>query len=372
MTNSIKLFASASGVAIALMGATPAFASGTTAGQDIVNTATVNYQVNSVAQTAINAVNTLKVDRKVTVAVAELGSVTTSVSPNQTQAATAFTVTNSSNAPIDIGLTATNFAGGTAPHGGTDVFNPGAYTFYVETGTVAGFDATDTLVTYLDEVAADAVRTVYVVTSIPANATNGQVAAVHLTGTAKEAGVAATEGTAITATGGPNGQNTMETVLFDAAGTAAGDVANDGKSSDDDDYTVAAPVLTVTKLSRIIADPVNLVTAGAPDNISAVANANAKAIPGAYIEYCITVANGAGGATATNVNISDDLSVLANTPVSYVSAFGVYEGGTVASGVCSGGTNTGTYTAGTKTVAGALGSIAAGATKTVYFRVTIN
>jgi uncharacterized repeat protein (TIGR01451 family) len=116
---------------------------------------------------------------------------------------------------------------------------------------------------------------------------------------------------------------------------------------------------------------VNLVSAGAPDNVSAVANPNAKAIPGAYIEYCITVANAAGGATANGVSISDSLANLALTPVDYVSAFGVYEGGSVASGVCSGGTNTGTYNAGTLTVAGTLGSIAANTTKTVYFRVTI-
>ncbi|MFM9853223.1 MAG: hypothetical protein ACKVOJ_10525 [Sphingomonadaceae bacterium] len=379
MTNSIKLFASASGVAIALIGASPAFAVGTTAGTDIVNTATVNYSVNSVSQTAITAQNTLRVDRRVTVSVVELGNVTTSVTPGQgnvagtPQAATAFTVSNLSNAPIDIGLTATNFAGGAAPHGGTDVFDPTSpYTFYIESGTVAGFDPTDTLVTYLDQIPADGTRTVYVVTAIPTTVTNGQVAAVHLTGTAREADVAGTQGAVITATGGPNGQLTTETVLFDAAGTAAGDVANDGRSSDDDDYTVQAPVLTVTKLSRIIADPVNLVTAGAPDNVSAVANANAKAIPGAYVEYCITVANAAGGATATNVAISDILSNLALTPVTYVSAFGVYEGGTVASGVCSGGTNTGAFNSTTSTVTGSLGSIAAGTTRAVYFRVTIN
>ena len=53
----------------------------------------------------------------------------------------------------------------------------------------------------------------------------------------------------------------------------------------------------------------------------------------------------------------------------YQSAFGVFEGGTVAASVCSGGTNTGTYAA--PTVTGNLGSIAASATKTVYFRATI-
>ena len=124
MTNNIKLLASASVVAMAMLGATPAFATGTASGTDIVNTATISYQVGGVTQNQLTATDTLKVDRKVTVSVVELGTVTTQVSPGQAQAATAFTVSNLSNAPIDIGLTATNFVGGTAPHTGTDTFNP--------------------------------------------------------------------------------------------------------------------------------------------------------------------------------------------------------------------------------------------------------
>ncbi len=375
MTKNIKLFASASGVAIALLGAAPAFASGTTAGTDITNIATVSYQVGAVNQTPVTATDVLRVDRKVTVAVVELGAVTTSVTPGQAQAATAFTVSNTSNAAIDIALAATNFAGGAAPHGGTDGFNPGAYTFYVESGGVAGFDATDTLVTYLDSVPADGTRTVYVVTSIPLTdgataITNGLIAAVHLTGTASELDASTTApGAAITATGGANGKLTTETVLLDLAGTAAGDVANDGKASDDDDYTVAAPVLTVAKFSRVLADPVNVLVSGALDNVNAVANANAKAIPGATIEYCITVSNASGAAIpdATSVAISDNLSAL---PVTYLAAFGVRTGATVASGVCTTPTGTGTFAS--NTVSGNLGSIPQGTLKTLYFRATIN
>ena len=375
MTNTIKLFASASGVAIALLGAAPAFASGTTAGVDITNIATVNYQVGAVDQTPVTATDVLRVDRKITVAVVELGAVTTSVTPGQAQAATAFTVSNTSNAAIDIALSATNFAGGAAPHGGTDGFNPGAYTFYVESGGVAGFDATDTLVTYLDSVPADGTRTVYVVTSIPltdgaTSITNGLIAAVHLTGTASELDASSSApGAAITATGGANGKLTTETVLFDLAGTAAGDIANDGKASDDDDYTVAAPVLTVAKFSRVLADPVNVLVSGSLDNVNAVANPDAKAIPGATIEYCITVENATGAAIpdATNVAISDALAAL---PVTYLAAFGVRTGATVTSGVCTTPTGTGSFAS--NTVSGNLGSIPQGTLKTLYFRATIN
>lgn len=375
MTNNIKLFATASGVAIAILGAAPAFASGTLAGVDIVNQATVSYQVGGNIQTPVIATDTLRVDRKVTVAVVELGSATTTVSPGQAQAATAFTVSNTSNAAIDIALAATNFGAVAAPHGGTDGFNPGAYTFYVETGGVAGFDATDTLVTYLDSVPADGTRTVYVVTSIPLTdgatpITNGLIAAVHLTGTASELDASSTApGAAITATAGANGKLTTETVLLDAAGTASGDIANDGKASDDDDYTVASAVLTVSKFSRVLADPVNLLVSGALDNVNAVPNPNAKAIPGATIEYCITVANTAGATIpdATNVAISDSLASL---PVTYLAAFGVRTGATVASGVCTTPTGTGSFAS--NTVSGTLGTIPQGTLKTLYFRATIN
>ena len=375
MTNNIKLFATASGVAIAILGATPAFASGTVAGFDIVNQATVSYQVGGNIQTPVIATDTLRVDRKVTVAVVELGSATTTVSPGQAQAATAFTVSNTSNAAIDIALAATNFGAVAAPHGGTDGFNPGAYTFYVETGGVAGFDATDTLVTYLDSVPADGTRTVYVVTSIPLTdgataITNGLIAAVHLTGTASELNASSTApGAAITATAGANDKLQMDTVLLDAAGTASGDVANDGKASDDDDYTVAAAVLTVAKFSRVLADPVNVLVSGALDNVNAVPNPNAKAIPGATIEYCITVDNTAGATIpdATNVAISDSLASL---PVTYLAAFGVRTGATVASGVCTTPTGTGSFAS--NTVSGTLGTIPQGTLKTLYFRATIN
>jgi uncharacterized repeat protein (TIGR01451 family) len=350
MTNKMTKFAGPSALVIALLGVTPAMAAGTTAGSTITNTATVNYQVGTVSQTAINASNSITVDRRVTLTVVQLGTSTTSVSPGQTQAATTFTITNTSNAPLDLGLTAANLATSTAaPNGGgNDAFDVGAFTYYVDNGDNV-FGAGDTLVTYLDEIAADASRVVHVIASVPLTATNGQIAAISLTAQAKEAGTAGTEGAVVTATAGANTAG-MDTVLADTAGSD--DAATDGRHSARDDYTVAAPVLTVTKISRVISDPINGISA------------NAKMIPGAVVEYCITVANASGAATAANVVITDPLPAQ----TTYVSAFGVFEGGTVASAVCSGGT----ATFASPTVTGNLGTVAAGTTETVYFRITIN
>lgn len=358
MNHKLKLMASAGGFAVAMLGANPAFAAGTAAGSSIVNTATVNYTVGGVAQNAINANNTITVDRRVNLTVAEVGNVTTTVSPGQTAAVTTFTVTNTSNAALDLLLTNTQIAGGTASHGGTDTFDVTAPTMHVDTNSNGVYDAgTDLAVTFLDEVAADAVRTVFIVANIPIGQVNGDVAEVNLIAQAAAAGTAGSAGTALTETAGANTAG-MDTVFGDAAGAATGDVARDGRHSDDDDYTVSAPVLTVTKQSRVISDPFNGTT-------------NPKMIPGATVEYCIVVTNAAGGSAANAVAISDPLP----SQTTYDTAYGIFQSGTytgtVPTGTCNlDGTAGGSFSAGT--VNGSLGTLATGTTRTLYFRVTIN
>lgn len=84
MTMTLKRIAMAAGVSVVALGATPAFATGTTAGQAVTNTARVDYQVGGVNQNQITASNTFTVDRKVDLVVAELGNVTTTVVPGAT------------------------------------------------------------------------------------------------------------------------------------------------------------------------------------------------------------------------------------------------------------------------------------------------
>ncbi len=356
MSNKLKLMASAGSVAVAVLGFSPAFAAGTTAGSTIANTATVNYSVGGVAQGAITATNNITVDRRVNLTVAEVGNVTTSVSPGQTARVTTFTVSNTSNAPLDLGLSVVQQAGGTASHGGTDTFDVTAPQIAVDTNGNGTYDAgTDTIVTFLDELAADAVRTVFIVANIPAGLPNGAVADVALVAQAREAGGAGAQGAVVTQTAGANTAG-VDTVFADGAGT--NDVARDGQFSDDDDYTVAAPTLSVTKQSRVVSDLVN-------------GNTNPKAIPGATIEYCIVVTNAAGSAAADSVAISDPLPAQ----TTYDATYGIFQGGTytgtVPTGVCNlDGTAGGSFTAGT--VNGSLGTLAAGTTRTIYFRVTIN
>ncbi|MFM5916579.1 MAG: hypothetical protein ACKOOL_03485 [Novosphingobium sp.] len=347
-----QLLGTVSAGALAILAADPAQASGTAAGSTITNTVTVNYQVGSVAQTATGASNTFTVDRKVNLTVAEVGTTTTTVSPGQTAAVTTFTVTNTSNATLDFALTAAQQTGGAGAHSNTDTFDVTNVKIYVDTNANGTYDAgTDTQVTYLDELAADASKTVFVVADIPLSLTTGSVAAVTLTATGREGGTASSQGVALTETTGANTAG-MDTVFADTAG--ATDANRDAAYSAKDDYTVLAAALTITKLSTVISDPINGTT-------------NPKAIPGATIEYCITVNNAAGSATATSVAISDPLP----STVTYNSTYGIFLNGTVTTGVCNADGSAGGSFA-SNTVSGTLSSVAATETKTLRFRATIN
>lgn len=328
----------------------PALAAGTQAGTTITNTVTVDYRVGGVNQTQRSASDTFTVDRKVNLTVAEVGSATTSVSPGQTSAVTTFTVTNTSNATLDFSLAAAQQVGGAGAHSNTDNFNATNVQIYVDTNGDGIYNAGDTLVSYLDELAADASKTIFVVVDIPLSQVTNDVAAVTLTATGLAGGTAGSQGAALTATAGGNTAG-MDTVFADGAG--ATDAARDAAFSAKDDYTVSAAALTAVKTSVVVSDPVNGTT-------------NPKAIPGATIRYCIAVTNAAGGAAATNVAISDPLP----STVTYVTGSTLLNG-TVTSGTCNvDGTAGGAFASGT--VSGTLASVAAGETKTLVFQATIN
>ena len=340
--------------ALSSVAATPAFAAGTTAGTTITNTATVDYQVGGVAQGQQSASNNFTVDRKINLLVEEVGTVTTTVVPGQTNAVTTFQLTNSSNETLDFALVASQIAGGTAAHGGTDTFdatNVRIYRDNTSTGTVGSWDVGDTLLTgYVDELVVDTAIRLFVVADIPAALANNAVAGVTLRATAREGGLAGTQGAAITETTGANTAG-KDTVFADIAGVT-GDAARDGSHSDNDDYTVQTATLAVTKTSRVISDPFNNTT-------------NPKLIPGAVVEYCIAVAN-SGGAAAASVVINDPVPGQLT-----FSAGTILLNGTVTAGTCNAdGAAGGSYAA--PNVSGTIATIAAGATRTLVFRATVN
>lgn len=332
--------------------ATPAFANGTTAGTSITNTATVDYQVGGVAQGQQSASNSFVVDRKINLLVEEVGNATTEVSPGQTSAVTTFQLTNSSNEILDFLLTASQITTGAAKHGGTDSFNATNVRIYRDavTGTPGSYDVNDTLVTYIDELATDTPIRLFVVADIPAGLPTGAVAGIQLRATALEGGTAGTQGIAVTQTAGANTAG-KDTVFADGVGV--NDANRDASHSDADDYTVKTATLTVTKSSRVVSDPFNGTT-------------NPKLIPGATVEYCIAVANAAGGADATTVAINDSVP----GQLAFV-AGSIRLNGTVTGGTCNAdGATGGSYAA--PVVSGTIATIAAGAARTLIFQALVN
>lgn len=353
MNRTMRLLASASTLAAATVAASPALAEGTAAGTTITNSVTLNYKVGGVDQTAVSASDPgFKVDRKVNLTVAEVGTATTSVSPGEENAVTTFTVTNASNAPLDFALAASQLSGGTAAHGGTDNFNATTIKIFADTNNNGSFDAgSDQEAAYLDEVAADASKRVFIVAKVPVGRSTGDVAGVRLSATAAEGATAGSQGATVTQTTGANTDN-VDTVFADS--DSGGNVARDGIHFAEDDYTILAAALTATKTSRVISDPFNGTT-------------NPKMIPGAVVEYCIAVANAAGSATASGISVSDTLP----TTTTYESSFGIKVNGTVTGSTCNAdGAAGGSFASGV--VSGTLSDLAAGSTRTLLFRVTVN
>jgi hypothetical protein len=352
MNKSVRLLASASVLAASAIAAAPAFAAGTTAGTSIQNTVTLDYKVGGVDQSQLTTSDTFTVDRKVTFTVSEVGTSSTTVSPGQVTAVTTFLVSNASNASLDVALAVSQPSGGTAAHGGTDNFNVTGPKTYVDTNTNGTYDAgTDVEITYLDQLAADDSKTVFVVVSVPLGRATGDVAGVRLTGTASEAATSGTLGSTIAQSTGAN-TSEMDTVFADT--NASGNTARDGIHFAEDDYTVLAASITATKTSRVVSDPVNGTT-------------DPKMIPGAVVEYCITVANAAGSAIASGITISD----LLPGETTYDAAFGIKLNGTVTGGTCNpDGASGGSYASGT--VSGSLADLPGGATRTLVFRVSVN
>lgn len=359
MTSKLKLLVATSTMTAMLLNAGSAHAAGTLVNTDIQNTVSVNYQVGTVAQTAVNSnTDTFKVDRKVIFTLVEATPTgTTTVAPGQNDAIVTYTLGNTSNDTLDFNLTAANMAGGAAPRG-TDNIDASNLEICVDAdnnGSCSGTGAeTWGATAAVDNLAPDTNRTIFVRGDFGAGVTNGQLAGVRLTATARDSAGAALTNDSGTA----NIAGTVQNVFADVVGTNDNTAVSDGIVSTLDDYTVGAAILSVYKSSRVVSDPISGTT-------------NPKAIPGATVEYCISVANAAGSATATNIAIAD--VIPANT--TFVTA-SILQDATVtspgASQTCSGGTAGGTYNSGTTTVNGTLSNIAANTARALIFRVTIN
>jgi uncharacterized repeat protein (TIGR01451 family) len=355
-----------------------ALALGTAASTSIDNRATVNYQVSGVAQTPIESSPTgnstagvgagantsFVVDNKVDLTVTEVGGAATTVGAGATNVVTTFKVTNTGNNAQGYNLSSSNLAG-TTLFTRTDAFDMTNLRTFVSTAACSGVSptpaynaGTDTAVN-ITTLAADACSYVFIVADTPVTATNGQAANVRLQALARVATTLA----ALTQTAGAESPAVVDVVFADAA--------RDATETADDQYFVQTAALSVAKTSTVVSDPFN-------------GGTNPKSIPGAVMEYGITLTN-TGAVSATVVTITDPI------PTNTTFATGTYNAGASNVSITVGATTTfcvaeagGTdsnadgcvRTAGGVLTVGspALATVATGAGNavTVRFRVTIN
>ncbi len=299
------------GAAILFAQTLPAHAAGTTSGVTISNTATLSYKVGGVDQTAKQSnTDSFTVDQKIIVLTAKTADAT--VSPRQQNAFTTFTVTNTSNSTVNYLLSAAVVSGSTTLASAPVVT-----------------DTNGNAITSLS-LTADQTVTVRVRANI-ADAADASTAVVALTTQAATAAGAPLTETTSNSKGGA-----ADTVFADAAGSD--DDARDGKHSSRATFTVASANISVVKTSTVLNDGL-----GNTD-------ANAKAIPGATIQYCVAVSNAANAAAATALKVTDVV------PVEFGSVGSILVNAIVdANGRCSGGTaGDGAYNTATRTVSGTL------------------
>ena len=362
--------------ATALLLGQQALAAGTLANTLVSNQATVDYDVNGTDQTDIVSTaagsppgtgdpTTFRVDNKVdfSLVTADVALQTTGL--NDTNVPTRFTLTNEGNAVQDFRLTPDNLPDTTAdPFGGPnpDNIDMAALVAYVDDGDGLWNPALD-IETFVDELAPDTSVTIWVAGTGPAAGATGDVAVVDLDATVRQGGTGGAEGGPVTQDDGDLDDPDLVQVVF-ADGIAVGPGLGDGVETDQSGYQVSTAALAITKSVSVFSDPFNDQT-------------NPKAIPGAILEYTITVVN-SGTQDADDVVISDPIDALVTF---VVAAYGAnqdvrydIDGGPFSYCDASDGDATDCDLAGTTLTVGGTGlslTVAAGETLTVSFRVEI-
>ena len=349
------------------------FAAGTDAGTTVANQAQVDYDVGGSAQTFIlsdpagnsvpgagsGALTTdFVVDNRVDFTLVESGLLThTEVTPGETDAFIQFTLTNTGNATQDWRLVFTSLTSADPDVDGladtdVDMTNIRIFVDNDADGLEIGTD-----LDFVDELPEDGSVDIYIVADADVTLVDGDVANMDIEAiTADSGGVGALGADTVDDVGNPDTAGVD--VVF-----AEGGALGDGRLNAQDGFTVSSASLTITKTSTLISDPFNGTT-------------NPKAIPGAVIEYVVTIEN-AGAQDATNVVIGDTLSADINlvSDVFGTDEFEIDNDGTITNCTEEADADVCVFAAGAVTVgvaAPAVGlDVLAGTTMTVTFRVTI-
>ena len=330
-------------------------ASATQAGTEITNDALLNFSVGGVTQDQISTADEgqdgtsrFRVDRRLNVLVERVGGAAVSVAPGAQGVLLSFDVTNQSNDTIDILL-------GLSRNETNDVFGldsdaisepatvAGVCTADSEgnCGTSLGAEGTSDGTFRLPEVDAGETVRIVVQFNIPSGAVNGDFDAWSLVAAVTDPD---DDNALVVADSREEADDpdVVQNVFADQAGDLRYDFENDVASTESDEsrsgqhsatnqFVIAAAVMTIAKSSRVVWDPVNgfgfgFVAGNAPPFNDEATDVNPRRIPGAVIEYTVTVSNAEDAATATGVEVSDGPPDL-TSPVIADTLFAADDGG---------------------------------------------
>jgi uncharacterized repeat protein (TIGR01451 family) len=264
-------------------------AAGTASGTSISNTVTVDYE-SGAGPISTNDTTNFVVDTKVDLTITWDDGSAVTVGAGDTGVALRFTVANVGNDTQDFAVSAEDVVGRTVG-AITDNFDATNANVYLDEGDGV-FGVGDTLITYIDNLAADANAIVFIVADIPAVQLTDDYAVFDLRAVAFAAGGVGSQGGAIADDATADNPATVQIVFADGSGS--NDSPLDGNYTTDGIFHVTGTaILGVVKSSLVISDPFN-------------GGANPKAIPGAIVTYTITISN-TGNAAASSVSLADTL-----------------------------------------------------------------
>ncbi len=303
---------------------THAFAAGTLAGTDIENVATASYDTLSGPVTIESNKVVIKVDELLNVVVSNTDPGNVVTAPGQTGNIQTYHITNSGNGSEAFKLTADVAKGG-------DDFDPTLNQIIIDNGNGVYDPGIDTV--YVAGVndpilAPDETRTIFVITNTPSTPVDGNKADIGL------------KATAVTGSGAPG-------TSFAGAGTGGSDAvvgATGATGEDTGRLIVQATTVTLVKSATIV-DPLG----------------GSNPIPGAIITYKL-VATVAGTGTMNNLVISDPIPA----GTAYKTSSMTLEAAALTDAA---DTDSGNFN-GSK-ISVAPGAVAAGQSRTVTFKVTI-
>ena len=303
-----------------------AHAAGTPAGTDIANTATATYEAPDGTEVSVDSNTvTLRVDELLDVSLASADTGDIPALPGATNQILKFTLTNGGN-----GTEA--FALSTVANGGGDDFDPAVTSIVLDANGNGAYDAgVDTVYAAGANdpaLPADTSLTVFVLSTIPAGASDTQRGRVDL------------QAAAVTGTGAPG-------TSFAGQGEGGGDAvvgATSAASTDDGTYRVNNVLVTFTKAASV-AGPFG----------------GTSVVPGAVVTYTLTAAVGGTG-TLNNITVTDPIPA----GTTYRPGTLTLEGGALTDAADA---DAGRFTGTGITIA--LGSVAAGSSRTIPFQVEI-